>query len=479
MALKAGQLPASGVEPGDRVMIIQTASPGASLGTPTTGGSPGTAVFGLAPLTASSCPRPVCSMSPFRRPMRHRARRCWCQWTYPPPWLRRCLPRRPPIRSAWCSSHRRRPQRPHCRLRLLKGGTRDDAHVRWSAPCGRTIGRCWWLSTIRAAATWPRGSSCPHATAGRRGMPPSAAPAGSSPSAPICSSSRVGSTCWWRAGVRMRSVGTIDGCVVSPVWVPHRRGAPWNVLGGPWAGFPRHRPGDRPWSEHAGCSSSVPTVMRRLLVHCAGHGLAYLAGWSRCLGGAGHRGAMGGLFSDGRDRALFTGLPGGRGEIPQDPESAAAAGERGWWGRFGPAVRPPPLSTSRLADHLADDHWRADPSTAPVDQPKISPTRSRRNPGSTRPVVGLRAELGFALPFLRNGKAGSTRATAVPSFGPSSEAWISRSSISTTLAGSIRERVAEDLATPQAIGLVAEDRREFARQADLCTSRRSDVRNEW
>jgi SAF domain len=39
LALKPGQLPASGVEPGDRVMIIQTAAPGTPLVTPNSTGS--------------------------------------------------------------------------------------------------------------------------------------------------------------------------------------------------------------------------------------------------------------------------------------------------------------------------------------------------------------------------------------------------------------------------------------------------------
>ncbi len=38
LALKAGQLPASGVNPGDQVMIVQTADPGSSLSIPTTSG---------------------------------------------------------------------------------------------------------------------------------------------------------------------------------------------------------------------------------------------------------------------------------------------------------------------------------------------------------------------------------------------------------------------------------------------------------
>jgi hypothetical protein len=44
LALKAGQLPASGVEPGDQVMVVQTASPGSPLATPSSpdGGSAGT-----------------------------------------------------------------------------------------------------------------------------------------------------------------------------------------------------------------------------------------------------------------------------------------------------------------------------------------------------------------------------------------------------------------------------------------------------
>ena len=34
MALKAGQLPSSGVEPGEQVMIVQTGAPGTPLVTP-------------------------------------------------------------------------------------------------------------------------------------------------------------------------------------------------------------------------------------------------------------------------------------------------------------------------------------------------------------------------------------------------------------------------------------------------------------
>ena len=40
MALKAGQLPSAGVTSGDQVMIVQTASPGASLGSPSGSGVP-------------------------------------------------------------------------------------------------------------------------------------------------------------------------------------------------------------------------------------------------------------------------------------------------------------------------------------------------------------------------------------------------------------------------------------------------------
>jgi SAF domain len=39
MALKAGQFPSSGVDPGDQVMIVQTADPGSPLASPATGGN--------------------------------------------------------------------------------------------------------------------------------------------------------------------------------------------------------------------------------------------------------------------------------------------------------------------------------------------------------------------------------------------------------------------------------------------------------
>jgi hypothetical protein len=53
MALKAGQLPASGVEPGDEVMIVQTDSPGTSLVSPDSGGPSG----GLDPSTGVLVPQ--------------------------------------------------------------------------------------------------------------------------------------------------------------------------------------------------------------------------------------------------------------------------------------------------------------------------------------------------------------------------------------------------------------------------------------
>jgi MinD-like ATPase involved in chromosome partitioning or flagellar assembly len=189
---------------------------------------------------------------------------------------------------------------------------------------------------------------------------------------------------------------------------------PWDVL----VDLGRLPPGIGPatvWSEHADAVVICTHRDAASLVHVRDRSAILLDGHGARVGLA--------IVGDGGysmvEIAQFTGLP-VVGEIPQDPESAAAAGgERGGGRRLRRSLLA--ATTSRLAAHLADDHRRADPVDGPggsaEDQPDEESAESRIDQARSGFV-----RLGFALPFLRNGKAGSTRATAVPSFGPSSEA---------------------------------------------------------
>ncbi len=99
LALKAGQLPSSGLVPGDQVMIVETASPGAPLtAAPVTAVPSGPTVPPPPQPPGSSSRRRACSTSSHRRPTLPPAFPSWsrsrCRQRLRP----QCRPRPPPTR---------------------------------------------------------------------------------------------------------------------------------------------------------------------------------------------------------------------------------------------------------------------------------------------------------------------------------------------------------------------------------------------
>ncbi len=96
LALKDGQLPAGGVEPGDRVMIVVTPATGSVPVEGTTDGSDSTRARVRARVTAPSSPRPPCIRPRCQLPRRLLVPSSWSRWscrqTWRPTWRQR-LPR--------------------------------------------------------------------------------------------------------------------------------------------------------------------------------------------------------------------------------------------------------------------------------------------------------------------------------------------------------------------------------------------------
>ena len=116
MALKPGQLPAAGVEPGEQVMIIETEIPGTPLASPPSKSSPTSVATGPGVLVPRASVFDVQAGSPNAVELGNNVRTLptafnWCRSKYrthlPPmcPWRRR-----PARRALFSFRHRRRPR---------------------------------------------------------------------------------------------------------------------------------------------------------------------------------------------------------------------------------------------------------------------------------------------------------------------------------------------------------------------------------